>query len=355
MVSITLLAKSIDAQSDILRQFQTRVEERTARVGVVGMGYVGLPIALLFAKKGFPTTGFDIDPAKIESLGRGNSYIKHIPEREIADEVEQGRFTPTTDFARLNDMDAIIICVPTPLDDHREPDLSFIRATTETISSHLRRGQLVVLESTTYPGTTEEVVLPILEKSGLRCPVSDYSAGARPHHEGAEAEFLLAFSPDREDPGNKNFKTFHVPKVVGGVNVASVLATQALYETAFERTVLVSSSRAAEMTKLLENTYIGKLEDYHYKNIEYLEEKIQDDRAQVTTLVVRNDVKLPVNYILQLTPRGWMVYDINIEGVSLVRNYMEQFRSILRTGSFEGLVKIIEAKNRSFDQAGKGS
>ncbi len=109
------------------------------------------------------------------------------------------------------------------------------------------------------------------------------------------------------------------------------------------------------MTKLLENTYIGKLEDYHYKNIEYLEEKIQDDRAQVTTLVVRNDVKLPVNYILQLTPRGWMVYDINIEGVSLVRNYMEQFRSILRTDSFEGLVKIIEAKNRSFDQAGKGS
>jgi UDP-N-acetyl-D-glucosamine dehydrogenase len=255
MVSTTMLTKSTDAHSDILRQFQSRVEERTARVGVVGMGYVGLPIALLFSKKGFPTTGFDIDPAKIESLGRGSSYIKHIPEREIADEVEQGRFTPTTDFAKLNGMDAIIICVPTPLDDHREPDLSFIRATTETITRHLRRGQLVVLESTTYPGTTEEVVLPILEQSGLRCPVSDYSAGAQTHHEGAEAEFLLAFSPEREDPGNKNFKTFQVPKVIGGVNVASVLATQALYETAFERTVLVSSSRAAEMTKLLENIY----------------------------------------------------------------------------------------------------
>ena len=255
MVSTTLLKKSADAQSDVLRQFKSRVQERTARVGVVGMGYVGLPIALLFSKKGFPTTGFDIDPVKIEALGQGNSYIKHIPEREIGEEVEQGRFAPTTDFAKLSDMDAIIICVPTPLDDHREPDLSFIRATAESISRHLRRGQLVVLESTTYPGTTEEVVLPILEKSGLRCPVSDYSAGARTPQDGVEAEFLLAFSPEREDPGNKQFKTFQVPKVIGGVNVASVLATQALYETAFERTVLVSSSRAAEMTKLLENIY----------------------------------------------------------------------------------------------------
>jgi len=159
MVSTTLLTKSTDAQSDILRQFQARVEERTARVGVVGMGYVGLPIALLFSKRGFPTAGFDIDPVKIEALGKGNSYIKHIPECEIGEEVEQGRFAPTTDFVKLSDMDAIIICVPTPLDDHREPDLSFIRATAESISRHLRRGQLVVLESTTYPGTTEEVVV----------------------------------------------------------------------------------------------------------------------------------------------------------------------------------------------------
>ena len=252
-----MLAKSADAQSDILRQFQARVKERTAQVGVVGMGYVGLPIALLFAKKGFPTTGFDIDPAKIDSLCHGNSYIKHIPEDEIAQEVQEGRFHPTTDFAKLRDMDAIIICVPTPLDDHREPDLSFIRATAEVISRHLCRGQLVVLESTTYPGTTEEVVLPILERSGLHCPVFDYSAngGAQASPDGAEAEFLLAFSPEREDPGNKFFKTYQVPKVIGGVNVASVLATQALYETAFEKTVLVSSSRAAEMTKLLENIY----------------------------------------------------------------------------------------------------
>ena len=257
MVSTALLAKSADAHSDILMKFQSRVQARTARVGVVGMGYVGLPIALLFAKKGFSTTGFDIDPAKIESLGRGNSYIKHIPESEITAEVEQGRFLPTSDFAKLSEMDAIIICVPTPLDDHREPDLSFIRATAESISRHLCHGQLVVLESTTYPGTTEEVVLPILEKSGLRCPVSDYSAStsAQVLQKGTDAEFMLAFSPEREDPGNKQFKTFQVPKVIGGVNAASVLATQALYETAFERTVLVSSSRAAEMTKLLENIY----------------------------------------------------------------------------------------------------
>ncbi|MGA8182230.1 MAG: nucleotide sugar dehydrogenase [Terriglobia bacterium] len=257
MVSTTLLAKSLDEQNDILTRFQGRVRERTARVGVVGMGYVGLPIALLFAKKGFQTTGFDIDPAKIESLRQGSSYIKHIPDSEIAQEVQGNQFLPTTDFSQLSAMDAVIICVPTPLDDHREPDLSYIRATAESIGSHLRRGQLVVLESTTYPGTTEEVVLPILEKSGLRCPVSDYSAEANPQAtaDAVATDFLLAFSPEREDPGNKNFKTYQVPKVIGGVNALSVLATRALYKTAFERTVLVSSSRAAEMTKLLENIY----------------------------------------------------------------------------------------------------
>jgi UDP-N-acetyl-D-glucosamine dehydrogenase len=257
MVSTTMLTKSIDNSSDILRQFQFRVEARTARVGVVGMGYVGLPIALLFARKGFPTTGFDIDHAKIESLQQGTSYIKHIPDSEIDQAVHANQFLPTTDFTQLSSMDAIIICVPTPLDDHREPDLSFIRDTTESIGHHLRRGQLVVLESTTYPGTTEEVVLPILEKSGLRCPVSDYSVEGSGHMspDGVATDFLLAFSPEREDPGNKQFKTYQVPKVIGGVNALSVLATRALYETAFDQTVLVSSSRAAEMTKLLENIY----------------------------------------------------------------------------------------------------
>ena len=257
MVSTTLLAKSLDERNDVLTRFQDRVRERTARVGVVGMGYVGLPIALLFAQKGFETTGFDIDPAKIESLRQGSSYIKHIPDSEIAQGIQATRFLPTTDFARLGEMDAVIICVPTPLDDHREPDLSFIRATAESIGQYLRRGQLIILESTTYPGTTEDVVLPILERSGLRCPVSDYSAEAAPQAsaDAAGTDFLLAFSPEREDPGNKNFKTRQVPKVIGGVNALSVLATRALYETAFEHTVLVSSSRAAEMTKLLENIY----------------------------------------------------------------------------------------------------
>jgi UDP-N-acetyl-D-glucosamine dehydrogenase len=257
MVSTSLLAKSLDEQNDILTQFQNRVAQRTAHVGVVGMGYVGLPIALLFAKKGFETTGFDIDPAKIESLRQGSSYIKHIPDSEIAREVERNQFRPTSHFALLREMDAIIICVPTPLDDHREPDLSYIRATAESISAHLRRGQLVVLESTTYPGTTEEVVLPILEKSGLHCPVSDYSAEGKEQANpaGIETDFLLAFSPEREDPGNKQFKTHQVPKVIGGVNALSVLATRSLYETAFQQPVLVSSSRAAEMTKLLENIY----------------------------------------------------------------------------------------------------
>ncbi|MCL5670651.1 MAG: nucleotide sugar dehydrogenase, partial [Acidobacteria bacterium] len=221
------------------------------------MGYVGLPIALLFAQKGFQTTGFDIDPAKVESLHQGSSYIKHIPDSEIASQVKRNQFFPTSDFAALQQMDAIIICVPTPLDDHREPDLSFIRATAASIGAHLRRGQLVVLESTTYPGTTEEVVLPILEKSGLHCPVSDYSVEGNGHanQAGVETDFLLAFSPEREDPGNKQFKTNQVPKVIGGVNALSVLATRSLYETAFQQTVLVSSSRAAEMTKLLENIY----------------------------------------------------------------------------------------------------
>jgi UDP-N-acetyl-D-glucosamine dehydrogenase len=257
VVSTTLLAKSLDEQNDILTRFQNRVAQRTAQVGVVGMGYVGLPIALLFAKKGFETSGFDIDPAKIESLRQGSSYIKHIPDSEIARQVERNQFRPTSDFAALREMDAIIICVPTPLDDHREPDLSYIRDTAESISAHLRRGQLVVLESTTYPGTTEDVVLPILEKSGLHCPVSDYSVEGKGSENSASVatDFLLAFSPEREDPGNKQFKTNHVPKVIGGVNALSVLATRSLYETAFQQTVLVSSSRAAEMTKLLENIY----------------------------------------------------------------------------------------------------
>jgi len=237
--------------------FRSKVEARTAQVGIIGLGYVGLPLGLLFARKGFPTVGFDIDPSKVKTLQSGESYIRHIPKAAIAEQVRKGRLQATTDYAKLREMDAILICVPTPLDHHREPDLSFVRDTAEAIAPHLQRGQLVVLESTTYPGTTEEVVLPILEKSGLRCPLSPYNADG--HQATAaqdeEGDFFLAFSPEREDPGNKQFQTHQIPKVIGGVNVSSALAAHILYAQAFERTVLVSSTRAAEMAKILENTY----------------------------------------------------------------------------------------------------
>jgi len=237
--------------------FTAKVQNGTANVGVIGLGYVGLPLGLLFARNGLPTTGFDIDPAKVEKLAKGESYIRHIPGSAIREAVAKGSFRATTDFALLEQMDAILICVPTPLDAHREPDLSFVRNTTESIRAHLRRGQLVVLESTTYPGTTQEVVLPILEKSGLKCPVLPYSTdGSRITAPPQPAvDFLVAFSPEREDPGNAQFQTQQIPKVVGGINAASALAAQALYGLAFEKTFVVSSTETAEMTKILENTY----------------------------------------------------------------------------------------------------
>jgi UDP-N-acetyl-D-glucosamine dehydrogenase len=242
---------------EILAAFQSKAEAKTAQVGVIGLGYVGLPLALLFARNGFAVLGFDLDPSKVTMLQRGESYIRHISETAIAEHVHQKRFKATTDFSHLREMDAILICVPTPLDAHREPDLSFVRNTAEVISPYLRRGQLVVLESTTYPGTTEEVVLPILEKSGLHCPISPYGTDGRnvTGGEGQEPEFLLAFSPEREDPGNKQFETHQIPKILAGVNASSARATQALYSRAFEQTYLASSTRAAEMTKILENTY----------------------------------------------------------------------------------------------------
>ena len=243
--------------SSLLMEFQSRISEKTARVGIVGMGYVGLPLALGFARNGFHTTGFDIDAAKVEKLLRGETYITHIPASAVAAEVNKGKLEATTDYAQLREMDAIIICVPTPLDEHRAPDLSYIESTAEAISANMRAGQLIVLESTTYPGTTDEVVLPMLEKSGLHCPPLPYTitGGAIASPETAGADFLLAFSPEREDPGNKQFQTHQIPKVIGGVNAASAVAAQALYDQVFEKTLLVSSARAAEMTKLLENIY----------------------------------------------------------------------------------------------------
>lgn len=239
-------------------ELMTRLTNRTGHVGVVGLGYVGLPLALAFARTGFRVMGFDIDATKIERLNQQQSYIRHIPSSAIAQAVREWKFRATSDFGKLRGMDAILVCVPTPLDEHREPELSYVRNTAESIRAALRPGQLVVLESTTYPGTTEEVVLPILEKTGLRCPIRPYEV-----HQGAvrleealdEVDFLLAFSPEREDPGNKQFKTHQIPKVIGGVNGPSAAAARTLYRQAFEHTVTVSSTKAAEMTKLLENIY----------------------------------------------------------------------------------------------------
>jgi UDP-N-acetyl-D-glucosamine dehydrogenase len=221
--------------SDLL----TRIADRSARIGVIGQGYVGLPLALVFQEAGFPVTGFDVDPRKIDALGRGESYIRHIGADRVAAAVRSGRFHATTDFDGLPACDAILICVPTPLGRHREPDLSFIHGTSHEIARRLRPGQLVVLESTTYPGTTDEEVLPILETSGLSCP----------------ADFLLAFSPEREDPGNPTFHTKSIPKVVGGVNAPSTSAAVSLYGAAIDRIVPVSSAKVAESSKLLENVY----------------------------------------------------------------------------------------------------
>jgi UDP-N-acetyl-D-glucosamine dehydrogenase len=243
--------------TEVINEVNATLNQAAAEVGVIGLGYVGLPLALSFARQGFRTTGFDIDPLKVQKLQAGESYIHHIPASEIRSQMDCDQFQASKDFAGLQEMDAILICVPTPLDDHREPDLSFIRSTAEMIRDHLGARQLVVLESTTYPGTTDEVLLPILEQSGLHCPVCPYSTDGEKIHafESIEPDFLLAFSPEREDPGNQSFKTSQIPKVIGGVNAPSVLAAQALYQQVFERTVLVSSSRAAEMTKLLENIY----------------------------------------------------------------------------------------------------
>jgi UDP-N-acetyl-D-glucosamine dehydrogenase len=219
--------------------FPDLVRTRAARVGVIGQGYVGLPLSLVFGEAGFRVIGFDVDPEKVRALSAGASYIRHIGSERVAQVVARGALTATADFDRLVECDAILICVPTPLGRHREPDLSFVHRTSEEVARRLRPGQLVVLESTTYPGTTDDEVRPRLEASGLRCP----------------ADFFLAFSPEREDPGNAHFSTRTIPKVVGGVDAESSEAAATLYEAAVDRVVRVSSAKVAEASKLLENVY----------------------------------------------------------------------------------------------------
>ena len=216
------------------------IRDRKLRVGVVGLGYVGLPLVRAFVERGFRVLGFDIDRAKVEALAAGRSYIGHLSASDVAALLVDGRFEPTADLARLGEPDAVLICVPTPLTHHREPDMTYVEGTARSIGKRLRRGQLIVLESTTWPGTTEELVRPILEaESGLRCC----------------ADFLLAFSPEREDPGSRTHSLTSIPKIVGGCDAASLEVALALYGEVAERAIAASSPAAAEATKLIENCF----------------------------------------------------------------------------------------------------
>jgi UDP-N-acetyl-D-glucosamine dehydrogenase len=221
--------------SDLLE----KIEKKEATIGIIGLGYVGLPLLIRFGEAGFPLIGFDVDSRKVNALLHGESYIKHIPVEPINAFLEKKQLDVTVGFERLREADCIIICVPTPLTDKMEPDLRYVSNTTEVIAKNLRPGQLVVLESTTYPGTTEELMLPKLQHGGLQ----------------VGKDFYLAFSPEREDPGNRNFSTGTIPKVVGGVTPACLDCAKALYQYAVSQVVPVSSTRVAELTKLLENIY----------------------------------------------------------------------------------------------------
>src|SRR6202050_2421121 len=243
---------SYSAADTSVDQLKARIQQRQARVGIIGMGYVGLPLALLYSEQKFRVTGFDIDVRKVDTLAKGGSYIYRIAPEEVQAAKANG-FSATADYSQITAMDAIIICVPTPLNEYHEPDLSYITDTTHSIAPHLRGGQLVVLESTTYPGTTEEVMMPILEKensAGLKA-----SRGVDPIVGLTGNEFFIAFSPEREDPGNTTVARRDIPKVVGGLNQQAAELAAALYGAIFNRTVVVSSPAAAEMTKLLENIY----------------------------------------------------------------------------------------------------
>jgi UDP-N-acetyl-D-glucosamine dehydrogenase len=216
-----------------------RIRAKEARVGVIGLGYVGLPLAVELARAGFAVTGFDVDSAKADQINAGTSYIPDVPDGEVSACVTSGRLTATTDMTLLGAMDAIDICVPTPLRKTKDPDLSYVVLAVEAVAATLRAGQLVILESTTYPGTTDEVVQPMLEETGL----------------AADVDFFLAFSPERVDPGNQQFTTRNIPKIVGGVGPNSAELACALYSTTVQHVVPVSSTRVAEMVKLLENTF----------------------------------------------------------------------------------------------------
>ena len=228
-----------ELKNDTAKSLLESIKQKTATIGIVGLGYVGLPLIDAFVSKGFSAIGFDVDTKKADALNAGQSYIAHIKPETIQSWLDEKRFEATTDSSRMAEADAILICVPTPLSDSRDPDLAYVEATTRAIAKTLRPGQLVVLESTTYPGTTRDVMLPILEESGLK----------------VGEDFFLAYSPEREDPGNPQFSANTIPKVVGGYDAASLEIANEMYQNAVTATVPVNSCEVAEACKILENTY----------------------------------------------------------------------------------------------------
>jgi UDP-N-acetyl-D-glucosamine dehydrogenase len=217
-----------------------KIERKEYTIGIVGLGYVGLPLMWTFHERNMPVIGYDIDQNKVDCINSGTPYIKHLGDKMMGKLAESDRCDATSDFSRLKEADCILMCVPTPLNHHREPDMTFVEKTTETVSKHLRKGQMVILESTTYPGTTEDLIIPILEKgSGL----------------SAESDFYVAYSPEREDPGNENFNTAKIPKVVGAHGEDALKLACALYDTAIVQTIPVSDCKTAEAVKLTENIF----------------------------------------------------------------------------------------------------
>lgn len=233
------LAEIMQVSSNIKNEFISLIDQKSCTIGVIGLGYVGLPLIDAFTNAGYRCIGFDVDQNKVDSLKRGQSYIKHISSEKIGEWLKQDLFEATTDMQRLSEPDALLICVPTPLDEARDPDLKYVVGTCEHIAKVLRSGQLVVLESTTYPTTTRDVVVPILEQGSLK----------------AGEDFLVAYSPEREDPGNPDFSAAGIPKVVGAINETSLQCASSLYETAVAGVVPVSNCEVAEASKVLENIY----------------------------------------------------------------------------------------------------
>ncbi len=222
------------------KELLKKIENRTYKVGIVGLGYVGLPLAITFVNKGFPVVGFDIDPEKVTRLNKGETYIRHIGANKVKAMKDSGIAEFTTDFTRIPEVDTIIMCVPTPLDDHREPDMTYVVDTTKSVAPYMRKGQLIVLESTTYPGTSDEVIRPICEEAtGLK----------------SGEDFYIAYSPEREDPGNPDFETGTIPKVIGGDGADALDIAYALYSSVIVKAVPVSNTRTAEAVKLLENIF----------------------------------------------------------------------------------------------------